>query len=264
MELGCSTILYGGQDLALALQKIQAAGYSAVELCAISGMAPHLNIGGGDAYYQGVKNMVADHGLAIESIGGSGSLRDRDLFLGVLDAAAAVGAPAVTTGAGGESDTEDSFKTVVETINGLTEEAAGRGVKISIKPHVKNAVYNTETARRFMQEVDRSWVGINYDPTHIWRTPQEEVPEETVGEILDSILTARIRDVTGRQLAIGPVEGQIAGNGDLNLPALAEQLKKAPDLRYVVLEIVGTKEMAVEEIDPVVQKSFAYLSPLFA
>ncbi len=264
MELGCSTILYGGHDLKLALRKIRAAGYRAVELCAIPGMAPHLNIGGGDACYREIKAMTDDYGLEIESIGASGNLSDRDRFLRVLDAASALGAPAVTTGPGGKPDDEASFKSVVETINNLAEEAAQRNVKLSIKPHVNNAVYNTETAHRFMQEVNRTRVGLNYDPTHIWRTPQQEVPEETVGKLLDDILTARIRDVKGRQLAIGPVEGQIAGNGDLNLPALAEQFKKVPNLRYVVLEIVGTKDMAVEEIDPIVQKSFDYLNPLFA
>ena len=45
MELGCSTILYGGQDLSLALDKIAGAGYNAVEVCAIQNMAPHLNLG---------------------------------------------------------------------------------------------------------------------------------------------------------------------------------------------------------------------------
>lgn len=263
MELGCSTILYGGQDLTVAIQRIAAAGYRAVELCAIPGMAPHLKTGENNSYFTGVKNLVADHNLVIESIGASGSLSNQDLFLRILDSAAEIGAPLITTGSGGESDKEESFKSFVNTINSLVDEASTRGVKISIKPHVKSAVYNTSTAQRFMKEVDRNWVGINYDPTHIWRTPQKEIPEDTVGEILDYILSARIRDVTGRQLAIGSVEDQIAGNGNLNLPALAQELKKAPSLNYVILEIVGTKEMPTEQIDMVVKKSFEYFNPLF-
>jgi len=43
VELGCSTILYGGHPLASALEGIARAGYRAVELCAITGMAPHLS-----------------------------------------------------------------------------------------------------------------------------------------------------------------------------------------------------------------------------
>ena len=263
MKLGCSTILYGSHDLKLAIEKIASFGYKAVELCAL-GQAPHLTIGAEASYYKDVKAMIEDNGLAIESIGASGSLRQgRDHVLRVLDAAAAVGAPAIASGPGGESDNEESFKEVVENINDLATEGAKRGVKLSFKPHVKNAVYSTESAYRFMQEVDRDWVGLNYDPTHIWRTPEQEVPEETIGKILDYIFTARIRDVKGREQAIGPVENQVAGNGDLNLQGLADQFQKVPGLEYAVVEIVGTKNMSVEEIDSVVERSFSGLNPLF-
>ena len=66
MQLGCSTILYGGQDLSLALDKIAEAGYKAVEVCAIKNMAPHLNLGEDASYYEGIKAAVADRGLVFE------------------------------------------------------------------------------------------------------------------------------------------------------------------------------------------------------
>ncbi len=107
-----------------------------------------------------------------------------------------------------------------------------------------------------MQEVDRDWVGLNYDPTHIWRTPQEEIPEETMDKLLEYMISARIRDVKTRELNICPVAQQVAGEGDLNLPAIVAKLNRAPNVAYGVLEIVGTKEMQVEEIDDVVKRSY--------
>lgn len=264
MELGCSTILYGGHDLSVALERIAHAGYRAIELGAIARMAPHLELGSDAAYYEGVRAMVEERGLEIESIGGSGNFGDQDRFLKVLDAAAAVGAPIVTSGAGGTSDDDSSFKEVVENLNGMAVKAESRGVKISVKPHVKNAVYNTETALKMMGEVNQDWIGINYDPTHIWRTPQEEIPEDTVDPLLEQMLSIRIRDVKGRQLQISPVPQQVAGEGDLNLDGLSAKLKTAPRVKYAVLEIVGTKEMAVEEIDSVIQRSHDAFKPLFA
>ncbi len=264
MQLGCSTILYGGQDLALALDRIAKAGYSAIELCAISGAAPHLQLDQDATYYDDIATSVAERGLAIESIGGSGNFGDRDRFLRALDAAAAVGAPVITTGAGGKSDDEVTYGEVIEKLNGIAPEAASRSVRVSIKPHVRNAVYNTETALRMMTDVDSDWIGINYDPTHIWRTPQEEIPEETLDPLLEHMFSIRIRDVKTRQLNICPVAQQVAGEGDLNLDALASKLKTAPRVTYAVLEIVGTKEMAVDEIDPVVQRSHDAFEPLFA
>jgi sugar phosphate isomerase/epimerase len=264
MQLGCSTILYGGHDLDVALDRIRSVGYSAVELCAIPGMAPHLKLGESAAYYRDVKSGIAGRGLVLESIGASGTFGDRAKFLQVLDAAAALGAPLVTTGAGGKMNDDASFKEVVRAVNGVVGECRARGVKLSVKPHVNNAVYDTDTAHRFMQEVDRAWVGLNYDPTHIWRSGKMEVPEQTVGKILDHIISLRIRDVKGRQTAIGPVEGQIAPNGDLNLPALANEFKKIRGVQYAVLEIVGTKAYTVAQADDVIRRSFDYFNPLFA
>ncbi|MDP6776640.1 MAG: TIM barrel protein, partial [Candidatus Latescibacteria bacterium] len=199
MEIGCSTILYGGHDLKTAIDRIGATGYKAVELCAIPGMAPHLSLGESEAYYADVRDLITNAGLAIESIGASGTFADRDTFVQVLDAAAAVGAPLAATGAGGKMDDDASFKEVVDAVNAVTPDCASRGVKLSVKPHVNNAVYDTDSAHRFIQEVDADWVGINYDPTHVWRNGKMEIPEETVGRILDSILSLRIRDVKGRQ-----------------------------------------------------------------
>ena len=81
MQLGCSTILYGGQDLSLALAKIAQTGYKAVEVCAIQNMAPHLSLDEDASYYEGIKAAVADRGLAIDSVGGSGNMGDPDRFL---------------------------------------------------------------------------------------------------------------------------------------------------------------------------------------
>ncbi len=262
MEIGCSTILYGGHDLDTALDRISSVGYKAVELCAIPGMAPHLSLGESAAYYSGVKSKVSDAGLAMESIGASGTFGERDTFLEVLDAASAVGAPLVTTGAGGKMDDGASFAEVVTAVKAVTPDCASRNVKLSVKPHVNNAIYDTDSAHRFMQEVDTDWVGINYDPTHVWRNGKMEIPEDTVGKILDRILSLRIRDVKGRQTGIGPVEGQVAPNGDLNLPALATQFKKIPGLSYAVLEIVGTKDYSLEQIDDVIKQSYDYFETL--
>ena len=263
MELGCSTILYGGHDLEVALERIRAGGYRAIELCCIPGMAPHLAIGESDAYYRNIRRRATNHQLEIESLGASGNMDDEVRFLQVLDAAAAVGAPVVTTGPGGKPDDETVFNATVEKINALADQAARRGVKLSIKPHVGNAVYNTDTAYRFMQQVDRRWVGINYDATHIWRSPQQEAPEKTVARISDYIFSLRIRDVKGRQTAIGPVENQVAGNGDMDLHAQASAFTAIRGLEYAVLEIVGTRDMGVPEIDSVLQRSYHYFKPLF-
>ena len=58
------------------------------------------------------------------------------------------------------------------------------------------------------------------------------------------------------------VAQQVAGEGDLNLPAIVAKLNTAPNIAYGVLEIVGTKEMAVDEIDDVAKRSYDRFSAL--
>ena len=266
--LGCSTILYGGFSLEQALEGIAKAGYKAIELCARPGMAPHLKIGRSASYYKEIRERVTLHGLAIESIAGTGGIgMDSPEFDAVIEAAEQVGAPIIAEGAGGKSDDEESFKQMVELVNATAARTSQAGIKLSLKPHVNNAVYSTETARRLMREVDRDWVGINFDASHIWRTAAAEDPVKSLQQLKDYIATLRIRDNReSREGPIGPVETQIPGKGIIDLPALAAVMSAIDHVPYVTLEIVGTHggtDTPFVEVQQVVEESIAYLKPLF-
>jgi sugar phosphate isomerase/epimerase len=263
VELGCSTILYGGHGLDDALDGIQKAGYKAIELCAIKGMADHIPIGQSASFYDGMKDRIAEHGLALESIGGSGDIHGeegRARFIELLKIGHRIGAPAITTSSGGTADDEASFAQVVGSINELAKVAANTGVKISIKPHVRAAVYSTKTALKFREQVDRDWVGINVDASHLWRTPEQEMPEESIETLAPHIFTARIRDTLSREIPIGPVETQVPGGGAMNVAAICAAIQRLP-LKYMTLEIVGTKDWELADVQRVVEECKAKLDP---
>ncbi|HEV2471127.1 MAG TPA: sugar phosphate isomerase/epimerase family protein, partial [Chthonomonadales bacterium] len=189
MQLGCSTLLYGNHPLSEALVGIKAAGYSAIELASIPGMADHIppEIYGSETALASLRSQIADHGLEIESIGASTNLLDaeaRARFIHLMEAGMRLGAPAITTGSGGASDDEVSFQTVITTLNGLAPIAQQTGVRVSIKPHVGSAVYSTRTALRMMDVVDKDQIGLNVDASHLWRTPELEIPEQTIPSLL--------------------------------------------------------------------------------
>jgi sugar phosphate isomerase/epimerase len=266
MQLGCSTLLYGALPLDTALDGIQKAGYKAIELCAIPGMANHLPDDLSADGYREIKKRVEDRGLVIESLGVSTNLLDGQAAYRVvrlLKAAAILGAPCITTGSGGKSDDEESFTKVVNTINELARTTKDIGTKISTKPHVSSAVYSTKTSLRFMQEVDKEWIGLNVDASHLWRTPDLEIPEETIPQLLPYLFTARIRDTKGREIPIGPVENQIPGGGAMNLPAVINVFKQKPGLNYITLEIVGSHGSTdAAYVDGIVQTCYDKLAPL--
>jgi sugar phosphate isomerase/epimerase len=279
MKLGCSTILFGGYSLDEALDGIAKAGYAGIELCARPGMAPHVEMGKPDSYYLNIRDKVAARGLFIESMAGTGGISiSSDDFPQVLEAAKLMGVPFIAEGAGGESpqveddrfspEFESSLRGFVDIVNHAAEHAAAYGVKLTIKPHVGTAVYSQETILRAMKEVDREWVGINYDPSHIWRSAElQQDPVEVLKAVKEYVFTLRIRDNrASRERPIGPVEKQIPGNGAMDLPALAEVMKTIEQAPCATLEIVGTHGgtgYALEDVQDVIERAFAYLQPLF-
>jgi sugar phosphate isomerase/epimerase len=268
MELGCSTLLYGNFPLEVALRGIKKAGYGAIELAAMPGMSDHMPqaIYESEALLKDLRKQIEDSGLAIESIGASTDLLNpeaRARFVKLMRAGHILGAPAITSGSGGKADDEETFHSVEVMLNELAPVAHETGVKVSVKPHVGGAVYSTKTSLRMMQLVDTSAIGLNVDASHLWRTPELEIPEETIPSLLPYLVTARIRDTLSRERPIGPVPTQIPGGGALNLKAVVDVFKQKAGLKYITLEIVGTHaNHSVEQIDDVVQRCYDALAPM--
>jgi sugar phosphate isomerase/epimerase len=280
MKLGCSTILFGEYTLDEALDGIAKAGYKAIELCARPGMAPHVDMNQPAHYYAEIKQKIADRGLVIESLAGTGGISlDSEDFPRALEAAQMLGVPMIAEGAGGQApaveddsfkpEYESSLKGVIDILNEAADQAAEFGIKLTIKPHVGTAIYSRKSILKAMPELNQEWIGINFDPTHIWRSGTGEDPVETFKAVKDYVITCRIRDNrASRERPIGPVENQIAGKGALDLPALTAEMKAIEDrVPYATLEIVGTHKgtgWSLEAVQDVIEQCFAYLEPLLA
>jgi len=256
MKFGCSTLLFGGHDLDTAISGISEAGYKAVELGAIPGMGEHLRVGEDPAAYAAIQEQLASAGLALESVGGSGALGS-DRFAPLMEAAGLLGAPYLTLGTGGASDDEASWEEVVALIRDVLPLCQRTGVKLSVKPHVRSAVYSIASARRFMQEVQSEWVGLNLDNTHLQRVGED--PIRAVEELRDWVFTARIRDYLSDDLSIGPLEHQIPGQGRADVRGYYDALTQVPGLQYVVLEMVGTRDLPLSDVQRIVGEALVVL-----
>ena len=267
-KLGCSTILYGGFSLGEALQGISGTGYHAIELCARPGSAPHVEMDRSASYYTDIKQKVADNGLVIESLAGTGGIDfGSDNFDRVVEVADLLGAPAVAMGSSGKSDDQESWGMFINAINRVSLLTSQANVKLTIKPHVGNAVYSSETIMQFMQEVDQDWVGINYAASHIYRSGEGQDPVEILDIVKEHVITLRIRDNRdSRQRPIGPVQTQIPGKGVLDLPALADIMNTIDRVDHVIVEIVGTHggtDTPLDQVQEVVDECYDYLNSFF-
>lgn len=249
-------MLYGGFDLATALASIHETGYDAIELGAIPGMGEHLRAGDGPGLYDRIRELLAANELALESVAGSGSL-GTDRFEPLMAAAAALGALCLTLGSGGVADSQVSWDRMLELVRDALPVCERTGVKLSVKPHVRAAVHNAATARRFIAEVESEWVGLNLDNTHLQRSGDD--PVAAVAELTPWILTARIRDFQSTDLSIGAVESQIPGKGQADVKGYLQALSAVPGLEYVTVEMVGTKDYSLAEVRRVVGEALVAL-----
>jgi sugar phosphate isomerase/epimerase len=256
MKLGCSTLLYGGYDLDTAIAGLREAGYEAVELGAIPGMGEHLRPGEAPATYVAIRDKLAAAGLALDAVACSGLLGTARLEP-LLAAASAVGAPYVTLGSGGTADDEASWQEVLTQVRDALPACQQAGVKLSVKPHVRQAVHNVATARRFMEQLHSEWVGLNLDNTHLQRAGED--PVAAVGALQDWVFTARVRDYLSDDLSVGPLENQVPGRGQADVRGYLQALARVPGLHVVVLEMVGARDLALPDVQRVVGEALVAL-----
>lgn len=256
MRFGCSTIIYGGHDLATALASIHETGYEAVELSAVPGMGEHLRLGEAPDFYDNIKALLVANDLHLESVGGSGAL-GTERFAPLMEAAATIGAPCLTLGSGGVADDLASWERLLAQVQAALPICAATGVKLSVKPHVRAAIHNSTTAQRFLEEIGSEWVGLNLDNTHLRRSGDD--PVAAVEALKPWILTARIRDFKSDDLSIGAVENQIPGKGQEDVKGYLEALCSVPGLEYVVVEMVGTRDYTLTEVRRVVGEALVAL-----
>lgn len=257
MKLGCSSLIYGlwSQDDALA--GIKMAGFDALELCSTEGMGFHLwpereNV-------PALRRKLAEMGLEVESIGAAGvnpaDENPDSRFRQLMRVGGELGAVAITTGSGGKSGDAEDMKRAADVFNKLVADAKANGIKVSVKPHVGAVVHNSDSSLEFMALVDADWIGLNVDPSHLWRAqPTWEAGEVAIPKLAKYLVTARLRDTKGHQMAIGPVETQVPGGGEMDLQACMDAFKKVPGLKYVTTEIVGTANWPLEKIQNEVAK----------
>jgi sugar phosphate isomerase/epimerase len=255
MKLGCNTVVFGGFDLPTALEHVAFAGYAHVELAAISGMCEHLDPQADAGEVRRIRELVAAHGLTATAIEAGAPNRERlEPLFGVAEQ---LGVPIVNIGSGGASDDEESTAQAIATIADLAKLAGSHGIRLAVKPHVGQAIYDSRTALRLTSEVDEPALGLNFDPSHLYRANEE--PADVAIAWADRIVTSHIRDCASREKAVGPPETQIPGRGAVDLPAIVRNLRAVGFAGPLNLEVIGTKTYPLARAMGVAAESRGYL-----
>lgn len=255
MKLGCNTVVFAAADLETALDHIAAAGYSYVELAAIAGMCEHLPADAGPDEVKRIKELLDRFELTPTAI--EAATTDRERLTKVFGLAAQLGISIVNIGSGGKSGDEETTKQSIAHIADLAQLAGENGVRLAVKPHVGQAIFDGATALRLMSEVTAPALGLNFDPSHLYRA--DEDPPQVARSWGERILTSHFRDCASRERAVGPPPTQIPGRGEVDLPGTLAALAEVGYSGPLNLEVIGAKEYTVAKAMGIAAEAHGYL-----
>jgi sugar phosphate isomerase/epimerase len=234
--LACNTVLFRDHSLRDALEAIAWAGFDGAELAFISGMVEHVSPSMGDAGLAEVRTMASDLGLRLYSIEVTPNAPDRVEQACAL--AAALGIPVVAIGSGGKSGDEASLREAIDLGRTLAAIAGTHGVRLALKPHVGAAVFDTATARRAHAEIGSPHLGLNFDPSHLHRVPEDVA--EAAAAFGDLVVHSHFRDCPSRvERGPGTPTQQVPGNGEVDIPGVLRALAATAYAGTLSFECIG-------------------------
>lgn len=256
MKLGVNSVLFGGYDLETAFRWAAGCGYDGIELAAIESMAPqHLVPQKWKSVAPQILQLKEQFGLELLAM--EQPSQDPLAMTQAIEAAAALGIPIINCGPGGTTDDEQSFKESIRSLADLAKQAGDAGVTLCVKAHVGQAIYNTATTQRMLEEIQLDSFGLDMDPSHIHRAGED--PVAALGAVVTRIKHVHIRDCRGRQQGPGDPEDQANGRGDIDLVGYVRVLHEAGYAGPVDLEIIGAKDYALERCIAIAAESRGHL-----
>jgi sugar phosphate isomerase/epimerase len=259
IKLGVNSVLFKDYDFKTAAKHIALCGYDGVEISAIKGMCEHLNLDNWKEQASELKAIVAEYGLEFLSM--EVASLDEERLLQAFQAGSEIGIPVINVGPGGKSGVEEDLRNSIEKLARLADQAQAYGVTLCVKAHVGNAIYNTPTTLRAMQEIDSPAFGIDMDPSHIYRA--SENPEEALPQVLERVKHIHIRDCKGRNTGPGDIVNQACGRGDIDLASYCKVMADGNYSGPVCLEVIGANQHSLAEVSIIAAESYGYLNACF-
>jgi len=256
IRLGANSVLFAGYDLETAMKYIAWAGYDGVELSALKGMCEHLNLDTFEEDVPRIRKLAAEYGLELLAM--EEAALDEDRLIKAFQAAAELDIPVVNVGPRGKKDVEEDFKQTVEMLEKTAEKAAAYGVTLCCKAHVGASIHNSATLLRAAQEINAKGFGINLDPSHIYRAPEN--PVEALSKLVSYVKHVHIRDCVVPEDGPGAPELQACGRGHIDLLGYIKLLADSGYEGTLSMEVIGAGSYELSRVAIIAAESRGYLN----
>jgi sugar phosphate isomerase/epimerase len=220
-------------------------GFDSTELTVVPGWRDELD-SLTPARRRRIKELLAEHGLALPALAGHRSLVERDptahhenwrRLLGAIDLAVELatdeGPPAIDTTVGGKAGEWDALRgLVLERLGRLCDYAAERGVTIAVEPHVSNALDTPDRVLWLIDQLGKPNLRITFDISHF--NVQGISIEESVEKLAPVSAFTHIKDERG----VAPNhEFLIPGEGEFDYVRYLRAMARAGYAGDVCVEI---------------------------
>ena len=255
--LSCNTVLFRDHSLREALDALAWSGYDGAELAYIPAMVKHVNPEMGVTGLAEVRHMADDLGLCLYAIEVTPSAPAR--IEEACQMATALGIPVIAIGSGGKTGDEASFAEAVALSTELARIAGSHGIRLALKPHIGAAVHDTTTARRAHREIGSAHLGLNFDPSHLHRVPEDVATAAT--SFGDLIVHSHFRDCPSRvERGPGTPEQQVPGRGEVDISGVIKSLGQTPYGGPLSFECIGAKGYSLARATAIAAETRGYLS----
>jgi sugar phosphate isomerase/epimerase len=122
---------------------------------------------------------------------------------------------------------------------------------------VGQAIYNGASALRLTSEVTHPALGLNFDPSHLFRA--DENPDDIAKSWGERIVTSHFRDCGSREQKVGPPPTQIPGRGAVDIPATLRALAEVGYDGPLNLEVIGAGSYTPAQASSIAAESRGYL-----
>ncbi len=255
--LACNTVLFRDHTLREALEALAWSGYDGAELAYIPGMVEHVRPEMGGTGLAEVRHIADDLGLRLYSIEVTPSAPERIEL--ACQMAANLGIPVIAIGSGGTAGDDASLAEVVALSSELARIAGRHGIRLALKPHVGAAVHDTTTARWAHKEVGSAYLGLNFDPSHLHRVPEDVATAAT--SFGDLIIHSHFRDCPSRvERGPGSPEQQVPGRGEVDISEVLKSLARTNYQGPLSFECIGAKGYSLARATAIAAETRGYLN----
>lgn len=216
-----------------ALRGISAAGFDYIELSAVRGWTPHVDVVHDDPAK--VRTQVESFGLEAAAVSIHSDLTtDVGVALGVrgIEWAAQYGVGLVTTAIGGHSSSEEDAGAFMARVSGLAEAAERSGVAVGLELH-GSTMATGKQSRDVVGAIGSPAIGIKYDTGNVEFYGGKKARDD-IHTCLDLVVNVDVKDKTG---GLGVWSFPPPGQGTVDFEAIFKLLEDAAYAGPLTIEI---------------------------